>query len=802
MDYTTEIINIVKIKEGFFIGDRIAGTTFEVIEQFKITHIINAAGNEIINQFESIGIKYLTLNWSESPKCILFNQNDEIASRIVNFVEDSYKNGEGLLVHSSRGQNRVCIVVIIYLIKKYNWTIQKCIDLLFSKKNDLFIPQYFLKQISDFENRISEISTIKKSFNWSDEQNKEDIDEFVMRNTYVNGLPIKIKNDNSIKKNKKRNLKVGWGDTNPYGKSNYLVDIDLQKDLFLMKDIKNVTAHLNLKPMKSCMKGYNKKKVIIQKEVIENNKNLKDINNDNEKENLNSNLNLDLDNNLFNNINEININNNNNNNINDDNNLLIQNPSINNYERKKDKNIIDNNDYSKGIGLDGKLLQEINNLTNNFNNLNLSKDNNENNFEKITFNNSIKPQKPINIINKVANDNFQNKIINNNLRIKSAQTKKNNSNSNENSLKRNSSFDKAPLNYSSKKGYVNLLNPNNNQRNNSLNNKEKNNKIIFANNYRQIVTNNVNNYFIQNSDFDNQRVRTPEQIRKNTNKKINNPFINFNPNKGQNKTNYFLNNNQKIKMMDYYSNNNNNNNYEYNNNILKNNYSDFQNRNVNNIPNKNQFLGFVSPINNYNPKKINLHTPMHNSNSQNSILNRNKPLNNFNPSLIRKAKTPIFNRPNNVNNGPIKIQNNDFYRKPSTPDQINSTLKKSKELEKLYKNNQNIYINLYHSISRSKSSTNNNTLKRPSTAPQKDKRNNNNNNYNHINFNFNNRNNIKNRNYLGGSLKRAPSPMIKSHHNHNNNLYKTQKLNNDKFNAGSTLVKSNSLSNDFFKKKY
>ena len=44
---------------------------------------------EIINQFESIGIKYLTLNWSESPKCILFNQNDEIASRILNFVEDS-----------------------------------------------------------------------------------------------------------------------------------------------------------------------------------------------------------------------------------------------------------------------------------------------------------------------------------------------------------------------------------------------------------------------------------------------------------------------------------------------------------------------------------------------------------------------------------------------------------------------------------------------------------------------------------------------------------------------------------------
>ena len=720
MEYTTEIINIVKIKEGFFIGDRIAGTTYEVIEQFKITHIINASGNEIINQFESIGIKYLTLNWSENPKSILFDSKDEIANRILNFIEDSYKNGEGLLVHSSKGQNRVCIVVIIYLIKKYNWTIQKCIDLLFSKKNDVFIPQYFLKQLSDFENRISQFSHIKKSFNWSDEQNKEDIEEYVMRNTYINGLPIKIKNNNnSLKKNKKKNLKVGWGDNNPYDKTNYLVSIDLQRDLFLMKNIKNVTSHIHLKPIKSCFKG--KKNIIYENE--ENEKNIIENNSENEKENLNSNLNLD---NQLNNSNSM---------------KIIQN------EKKNEKN---NENYNK-IGLDGKLLQEINNLTNNSN---LQK---SQNYEKITFNNSIKPQKPINIINRIYNENNQNKISNN-IRIKSANQKKNDSG--ENTLKRNSSFDKTNQN----KKYINLLN--NNQRSNLLNNKEKNNKIIFANNYKQIVTNNVNNYFIQNSEFENKRVRTPEQLRKNNNNNIKkqNQLLNINPNKA----NYFLNNNQKLKMMEYYSNNN----IDYNN-ILKNNISDLQIKNINNFQNKNQFLG--SPINNYNPKKLNLHTPMRNSNSQNSILNRNKPLNNFNPSLIRKAKTPLFNRNGNLNNGPIKIQNNEFYRKPSTPDQINSTLKKTKDLEKLYKNNQNIYLNMYRSISKSRSSSNSNTLKRPSTAPQKDKK--------------NNMNYIKNKNFLGGSLKRAPSPMLKSH----NNLYRSQKLHNEKF-----KVKSN----DIFKKKY
>ena len=703
MEYTTEIINIVKIKEGFFIGDRIAGTTFEVIEQFKITHIINAAGNEIINQFESIGIKYLTLNWIENPKSILFDPKDEIADIIFTFIEDSYKNGEGLLVYSSKGQNRVCIVVIIYLIKKYNWTIQKCIDLLFSKKNDVFIPQYFLKQLNQFENRINQLTQIKKSFNWSEEQNKEDIEEYVMRNTYINGLRFKIKNNSTSKKNIKNNLKVGWADN--------LVNIDLQRDLFLIKDIKDVTSHINLKPMISCIK----------KKKNDENKNENDL--ENEKENFN----LNLDNNKLNNNNTL---------------KIIENThSIKNANIKNENN----NDNYNEICLDGKLLQEIKGLTSN------------ENLEKITFNNIIKPQKPINIINRIPNENVHNKITNN-IKIKSSIESKNISG--ENTLKRNSSFDKSNQN---QKKSVNLLN--NKQSNVLLNNKGKNKKIKFANNYRQIDTNNLNNYFIQNPEFENKRVRTPDQLKKNNNIKKQNELM-INPNK--NKTNYFLNNNKKLKMMDYYSNNNN---IEYNN-ILKSNLSDFQNKNI--FQNKNQFL--VSPKNNYNPKQLNLHTPMRNSNSQNSILNRNRPLNNFNPSLMRKAKTPLFNRNGNLNNKPIKIQNNEFYKKPSTPD---LTLKKSKDLEKLYKN-QNIYLNMNHL----KNKNNNNILKRPSTAPQKDKKNNN------VNYNI-----VRNKKYLGTRLKRAPSPMLKSH---NNNLYKTQKVNIEKLRDPSPLFKSNEI----FKNKF
>ena len=116
MDYQTEVLNITKIKEGLYIGDQIAATNLDVVIQFKLTHMINSTGKQIINAWETIGIKYLTLNWQESPSQNLFDSLDEIANKIVDFIEDSFNKGEGLLAYSARGQNRVCIVILIYLI--------------------------------------------------------------------------------------------------------------------------------------------------------------------------------------------------------------------------------------------------------------------------------------------------------------------------------------------------------------------------------------------------------------------------------------------------------------------------------------------------------------------------------------------------------------------------------------------------------------------------------------------------------------------------------------------------------------
>ena len=254
-DMVTEILNISKIKEGFYIGDKISAITLDVIIQFKITHIINATGNQIINQWESIGISYLTLNWTEVPNQILFDKEDEIANKIVEFVDNSYLgNGEGILAHSFRGQDRVCIVALIYLMKKYKWSLKKSYEYLKSKKQDIDIPIYFFIQLQNFENRLRNKGELTRDIPW-EFGNLIDTEEKLLRNTYINGLKPEIidQNNNKFKDNKRH---IMWADINSYQKSPIEI-INSENDLFFKKDIKPITVHQSLKQIKGCIKIYN-----------------------------------------------------------------------------------------------------------------------------------------------------------------------------------------------------------------------------------------------------------------------------------------------------------------------------------------------------------------------------------------------------------------------------------------------------------------------------------------------------------------------------------------------------------------
>ena len=267
MNSLSNTFNLIKIKDTIYIGDITIGTNRELIEEFNITHIINSTNNISTNNLGFSNVKSINLNWMESPKQQLFNSNDENIIKLMKFIDNAEKNGEGLLIFSLKGKNRCYIVVIIYLIKKYNWTVNKCIDYIKSKTDDVLIPNYFMKQLIEFEKRNNKITNIKKSINWSEEENNRDKDENIMRNTYINTLSLKERdnlNNNNINNNKdkiieetknknknKNKKKIKWKDKIP---NNSLVSIQFDKDLIFKENISVIKNHIEMKPKKSCIK--------------------------------------------------------------------------------------------------------------------------------------------------------------------------------------------------------------------------------------------------------------------------------------------------------------------------------------------------------------------------------------------------------------------------------------------------------------------------------------------------------------------------------------------------------------------
>ena len=263
MELATEEIKISKIRDGLFIGDKRAAINIDLLMQFKISHIINATGIPLPYSFESIGIKYLTINWSENPPENTIILSDELISNIILFIDEANNEGEGLLGFSGTGKNRICAVIVLYLITKYNWPLKKCLEYIKLKKNDISINNFYMNQLESYEKEFfSKNNLIQSPSNWNDKK-IEDKDELIMRNTYMN----EIKKDNIANENEKENnlnenkgkvlRNVEWGDNKKVIRQMAqpgLIHYNIYKDLFFKKDIEDITEHLNKKPLRSCIK--------------------------------------------------------------------------------------------------------------------------------------------------------------------------------------------------------------------------------------------------------------------------------------------------------------------------------------------------------------------------------------------------------------------------------------------------------------------------------------------------------------------------------------------------------------------
>ena len=272
MDLYSEMVNIAKIRDGLFIGDVIAGTTPDIIFEFKISHMINAASSQVPSQFQSYGIKYLNLNWPENPIPQKPLIQDDTVTKIVNFIDNCQKNGDGLMIYSVKGQNRCCVAIIVYLMKKYFWSLEKSKEYLLSKKQDMKLTKHFWDQLVNYENHLHKsLPNRRKSTKWEIE-NIKDKDELLMTNTYINEVElVKKKNFVNEFKIKDNNRHVGWADHNINNNpalggvagagmgsgepERKLVNYNIENDLYFKRNVKDITSHLNYSNLKSIIKN-------------------------------------------------------------------------------------------------------------------------------------------------------------------------------------------------------------------------------------------------------------------------------------------------------------------------------------------------------------------------------------------------------------------------------------------------------------------------------------------------------------------------------------------------------------------
>lgn len=254
------IVNITKILDGIFISDRLVSTNIDIITKFKISHILNVSNYQTLMNFENIGITYLNLNWLENPPENISYFSNETIKNILSFFDDAKNNGEGLLGYSYKGQNRICVIIILYLMKNYNWSLKKSMVFLKKKKNNMNINEYYINELIKFEENLIKENNIQMTINFT-MKNLKDNDELLMRNTYINELEIpKFTINSSLVKKNKTARHLAWGDNKKYMNQmaqKGLVHYNIDKDLFLQKNIEDVTAHLNKKPIKACIKSYN-----------------------------------------------------------------------------------------------------------------------------------------------------------------------------------------------------------------------------------------------------------------------------------------------------------------------------------------------------------------------------------------------------------------------------------------------------------------------------------------------------------------------------------------------------------------
>lgn len=152
--FSNMVLEPSHIIDNIYLGNAYNASNVNTIRKYNIECVINVTF-EIPNYFENGGIEYFNIE-------ILDNDDHNFTKyqfdNVLNFL-NRYQH-KNILIHCYMGSSRSATIVVLYLIKKYKYTLEDAIDYLRTKREIVNINNNFIHNLEDYYNIYESIDEV------------------------------------------------------------------------------------------------------------------------------------------------------------------------------------------------------------------------------------------------------------------------------------------------------------------------------------------------------------------------------------------------------------------------------------------------------------------------------------------------------------------------------------------------------------------------------------------------------------------------------------------------------------------
>jgi protein-tyrosine phosphatase len=134
-----------------YLGSDMVARNFELLQENKITHVINSAADYSANYHQDKGIQYLPLHLKDHVR----ENIESIFYEAIDFIEAARQAGGRVFVHCVQGISRSSTICLSYMIFTQRRSMEECLQTVRERRQIANPNMTFLTQLIWFQKRLN-----------------------------------------------------------------------------------------------------------------------------------------------------------------------------------------------------------------------------------------------------------------------------------------------------------------------------------------------------------------------------------------------------------------------------------------------------------------------------------------------------------------------------------------------------------------------------------------------------------------------------------------------------------------------